>query len=78
MKKSGIFGGFKEKIKWNFHGSWFLTLEVLWCVTQFCRISNGEKLFSGISKGKVKNLKIPEFGFSENFILNPTILDFLE
>ena len=48
---------------WNFHGSWFLTLEFSrgTGVTQLCRISMGEikLIFTGISKGKVTNLKIP-------------------
>ena len=62
----------KEKLMWNFHESWFLTLEFQRVVTQFCRISMGESLFSGISKGKVTNLKILEVGFPEKYTLNPT------
>ena len=50
----------------NFHGSWFLTLEFSrgTGVTQLCRISMGEikLIFTGISKGKVTNLKIPGGG----------------
>ena len=44
--KSWISGGFKGKLMWNFHGSWFLTLEYPKGVTQFYGISRGENLFS--------------------------------
>ena len=49
----------KEKLMWNFHGSWFMTLEVPpGGVTQFCKIPRGESLFTN---GKVTNLKIQDF-----------------
>ena len=38
-------GGDQEKIMWNFHGSWFLTLEIPKGATQFCGIFRGEALF---------------------------------
>ena len=38
--------GVQEKFMWNFHGSWFLTLDFPRGVTQFCLISRGESLFS--------------------------------
>ena len=31
---------------WNFHGSWFLTLEFPKSVTQFCKVSGLKSLFS--------------------------------
>ena len=50
----------------NFHGSWFLTLEFSrgTGVTQLSRIFIGEikLIFTGISKRKVTNLKIPVGG----------------
>ena len=42
----GYSKGVQEKPMWNFHGSWFLTLEFPRDVTQFCRIFRGESLFS--------------------------------
>ena len=45
---------------WNFHGSSFLALELPRGVTQFCRISRGEALFSlKFPRVKVTNIKIP-------------------
>ena len=38
-------GDDQEKIMWNFQGSWFLALQFLRDVTQFCRISRGGALF---------------------------------
>ena len=55
----------KEKLLWNFHGFWFLIMEFLRGVIQFCSIYfQGWKLvFSGNSKGKVTNyLKSPGEG----------------
>ena len=51
-----------KKNLWNFHGSWFLTLEFppRRGVTEFFRICIGESLFS---KRKVTNIKIPRFSF---------------
>ena len=50
----------------NFNRSWFLTLEFSRGegVTQFHRISRGELklIFTGISKGKIRNHKIPWMG----------------
>ena len=43
-KKSGTSRGDGEKIMWNFHGSWFSTLEFPSDVTQFCRFSSGESI----------------------------------
>ena len=37
----GISGGDQEKIMWNFQGSWFLVLELLRDVIQFCTIARG-------------------------------------
>ena len=45
-KKWNLWGFYKEKLMWNFLGSWFLTLEFPRGGTQFCRISRGESLFS--------------------------------
>ena len=45
-KRSGISRDVAEKFMWNFHGYWFLNLEFWKDVTQFCRISRGESLFS--------------------------------
>ena len=38
--------GVREKPMWNFHGSWFSTLEFPSDLTQFSRTSMGESLFS--------------------------------
>ena len=46
LKRSGISGGFKENLLWNFHSSLFLILEFPRDVTQFCGISRGKSLFS--------------------------------
>ena len=83
--KSGTFRGDQEKIKLNFHDSWFLTLEFLRCVTQFYK---GKEKFvlSRFPKGKVTKLKdarflfkkvspqYPLFGFSWN---SPTIISYV-
>ena len=45
-KKGGISRGVQEKLMWNFHGSWFLTLEFPRGVTQTCKISSGKISFS--------------------------------
>ena len=44
--KNGISRADQEKIMWKFHRYWFLTLKFPRGVTQFCRISRGESLFS--------------------------------
>ena len=46
------FQGVFMKNSWNFHGSWFLTLEfpATRAVTQFCRICRDESLFSKSNK----------------------------
>ena len=44
-KKGGISRSDQEKIVWNFHGSWFLALDIPMGVTQFGRISRGEASF---------------------------------
>ena len=36
LKRSGISRGVPEKLMWNFHETWFLTLEYSTGVTQFC------------------------------------------
>ena len=41
-KRSGISRGVLEKLMWNFHGSWFLTLQFPKGVTQFCKIASGD------------------------------------
>ena len=49
-----------------------------WSVTQFCGVSREWSfVLSGISRGKVKNLKIP-VGFSNKYVLNPPVCFFLE
>ena len=45
-KRSGISRIVQEKLMWNIHGFLFLTLEFASGVTQFCRSSRGESLFS--------------------------------
>ena len=79
LKKKWNFWGFKEKLMWNFLGSWFLTLEFPRGGTQlFCRISDfqGQKVvFFRISEGKVTNLKIPG-GFQKSISTTPTCLHF--
>ena len=64
----------KEKIV-EFPGSWFLALEFQRDITQFCRISRGGALLSGISRDKVKKWKIP-VGFSKKHALNPPVCFF--
>ena len=66
----------KNFLGWNFLGSWFLTLQFpiskLW-QTILQNYFQGWKLaFSRISKGKVTNLKFPEWGVSENYTYPPT------
>ena len=46
QKRSGNSRGIQEKLMWNFHGSWFLTLEFPRAATQICRISRGKSFFS--------------------------------
>ena len=47
--------GVQEKPMWNFHGSWFFTLEFPRGAKQFCKISSrGEACFlSGISNSTI-------------------------
>ena len=45
-KRSWISRGIQQKLMWNFHASWFLTLKFPMGVTQFWRIFRGESLFS--------------------------------
>ena len=60
-KKWNFQRGVQEKTMWNFHESWFLSLEFARGVTQFCRISRNESLFSlkflRVRKGKVQKSK---------------------
>ena len=62
----------QEIIKWNFHGSWFLVLEIPMGLTQFCRISRGRGwdfiLLSVISMGKAANLKKFQWSFSKRYL----------
>ena len=46
LKRGEISRGVEEKLKWNFHGSWFLALEFQRGVIQFCSIFRGESFFS--------------------------------
>ena len=76
LKRSGIsMEHVQEKLKLNFHGPWLLTLGFsrVIHVTQFCRISRGESLFSAESLriNKVTNVKIPQGGRGlEKYILS--------
>ena len=64
--RSGISRSDQEKIIWNFHGSWFLTLEFPRCVAPLSGISRGEALFSPeFPEVKMANLKILGF-FKKN------------
>ena len=78
LKRSGIsMEHVQEKLKLNFHGPWLLTLGFsrVTRVTQFCRISRGESLFSAESRrvNKVTNVKIPDGGRGlEKYILSTT------
>ena len=82
------FQGYRIKSRWNFQGiwrknyleyswvlSWFLTLELLRGAIQvFIKNFQGWMLvFSGISRGKVINLKIPKV-FFQKYILNLPLL----
>ena len=67
LKRSGIsMEHVQEKLKLNFHGPWLLTLGFsrVTRVTQFCRISRGESLFSAESwrVNKVTNVKNSRWG----------------
>ena len=62
----------QENIKWNFHGPWFLILEIPMCLTQFCKISRGREwgfiLLSVISMGKAANQKKFQWSFSKRYL----------
>ena len=52
--------GVQEKVMWNFHGTWLLTLEFpRSCHKIFAEILGVEACLSGISKAKVTDSKIP-------------------
>ena len=65
--KSGVCRGDQEKVMLNFDESSFLTLEFQRGVTQLYGIFKVKESFvlSRISKGKVTNLKNPEFFFKK-------------
>ena len=65
---------------WNFHRSWFLTLESPRCVTQFCRITRGGKLFfSAILEGKVQTSQMVLLPLSQShgrFLISSSFTNF--
>ena len=59
---------------WNFQGSLFLALEFPNDLTQFCGISRGWAVLSGISRGKVKKVRNSR-GVFKKVYLQPPCLD---
>ena len=63
----------QSKKKWNFQGCWRKTsAEFPRCITQFCRISRGESLFSLEILSKFINLKFPG-GFQKSMSSTPSL-----
>ena len=64
----------KKKIVWNFHGSWFLALDIPMAVTQFGGISRGEASFClEFSRFKWHIYTFQE-SFSKEYVLNTPCL----
>ena len=74
-KKSGTSRGDREKIMWNFHGSWFSTLEFPSDVTQFCRFSSGESIVFWNFQGYSDKSKNSSFFFNV-YVQAPLLLRF--
>ena len=61
---------------WNFLGTWFLTLEFSKWHTILQNFQGWNLVFSGICKGKVANLKIPEGGFQKRISTTQPVWSF--